>query len=226
MNRSLDIHMRFHYLLLPICLLFACKKTDSSIEPEKPKQEVIIDCKKYATVDTGTQIWTSVGYAGSTGSGIFDDQKTWKYQWSQMKNIVLPNGWRVPTKADVEKLFRFAGVTGDYVPLFELLGVNENEVAISGTQLIAPNDIALKFLSASDWNAAPLNSIGFNSNLLVQGSVQISEYWCSTNGQCTYIFTVNADGTATASIKHFPVIFVLDESSQYKIAAIRFVKDK
>jgi len=215
--------------LLFFCLLvfLSCEKSTPEPEPEQPKNEVIINGNVFSTVDIGSQTWTSQGYRGGTGAGPYPDG-SWSYTIDRMKEIVPPAGWRIPTKADVEKLFKFAGATNGWTPLQETYGEYLNvpkpvTVTDNGTQFKAGNDVAMK-LMAGPWefiNAS--NSLGFNS-VLLEGKQ--AEFWCTDDGLTTFLFYTNAEDKAVAVIKHLPDINKQGSKYLYKKAGIRFVKDK
>lgn len=99
--------MKPNLLLFLICLLFfsACKKdsTTGSII-----SKITINGTVYPTVKIGKQEWTSVNYDGPGGvAGYFyAPNPNYKkfYTLADLAGLKLPEGWRIPTVADFNKL--------------------------------------------------------------------------------------------------------------------------
>lgn len=80
-----------------------CKK-----EKTGDKNKITINGTSYPTVVIGKQAWTTVNYNGPGGvQGKFfisSDNFNKYYTVEEASNIILPSGWRVPTKNDFDKL--------------------------------------------------------------------------------------------------------------------------
>jgi uncharacterized protein (TIGR02145 family) len=140
--------MNITRLLVIIALLctLSCKKKPSDPPKENSIQtgEVTIAGQEYPTVRIGNQIWISTNYKG-TGGIVGNQSKYGKYYtFEEMKQLVLPQGWRVPTESDYHKLIAATGT------------VWENST-VTNPQLIK------KLVSASGWkNVQGNNTLGFN----------------------------------------------------------------
>ncbi|WP_256009806.1 FISUMP domain-containing protein [Desertivirga xinjiangensis] len=79
--------------------------------------KVVISGLEYPTVKIGNLIWTSANYKGD--NGIFYDQANSKpeygkyYSFSEMQQVSIPQGWRIPTEADFRQLAESVGVVFD-----------------------------------------------------------------------------------------------------------------
>ena len=98
-------------VLLSATLIFSsCSKDGDTTQPEEivTNQTVAINGTTYPAVKIGTQTWTAVNYNGSGGqnyNSTTNDPAYGKlYTVAESKAITLPAGWRLPTKADFEKL--------------------------------------------------------------------------------------------------------------------------
>ena len=139
--------MKTTRLLILIALLgtLSCKKKT----PDPPKEvlqtgTVAIGGQDYPTVKVGDQIWTSANYKGSGGITGNKTEYGKYYTYEEMKQVVLPQGWRVPLETDFQKLVAFAGI------------VWQNNT-ITNPEMIK------KLASASGWkNVQGNNSLGFN----------------------------------------------------------------
>lgn len=103
-----------------LILLSSCRKNNDNI------QAVNINGTDYPTIVIGNQTWTSVNYRGAGGisynSNATNDIILGKfYSLPEALSIVLPSGWRLPTRTDYETLLRSAGtlknVTANYSTL-------------------------------------------------------------------------------------------------------------
>ena len=117
-------------LLLFVCGA-ACKKDrNTEKDPEtKPNEtgEVNINGKTYTTVKIGNRVWTSANYAGQSGmeysGNPLKPEYGRYYSFSEMQEIRLPSGWRIPTEADFRNLTTTLGIVfqGDTVSKPELI---------------------------------------------------------------------------------------------------------
>jgi uncharacterized protein (TIGR02145 family) len=104
----------FLFIISASLVFTSCKKDD----PKKEEANTVeIGGTAYPTVVIGTQTWTASNYNGSGGvnySNGSNDAKYGKlYTWAEAKAIAVPTGWRLPTKADFDKLFDGLGATTD-----------------------------------------------------------------------------------------------------------------
>lgn len=203
--------MKKIFLLLLIALtLLGCKK-DSKQTPEN--EGLKIEGKTYQTVEIGTQIWTSENYQGEGGTNSIDDFYTINgqkvYSRKEASSIILPEGWRVPSHADVEKLLRY---------------LEEKEEWYQDYELNITNETAVKLLAKDKWLPAKTNNqSGFNVVPLyiddgyANEIITVSAFWCSSKG--VFFFSMLKDEPEVGG-----AIITRDEFQ--KVAAIRFVKNK
>jgi uncharacterized protein (TIGR02145 family) len=76
--------------------------------------KVSINGTDYATTTIGDQTWTAVNYSGTGGLWYMYDSRLDPiygklYTAAEAAAVALPSGWRLPTKADYEKLMRYVG---------------------------------------------------------------------------------------------------------------------
>jgi len=103
--------MRSSILSILVIFLAACKD-DSPI----PSSDIItIGGTEYQTTKIGTLTWTTLNYAGP--GGVYYDASNSKpeygkyYSLAELKDIELPEGWRIPTEADYIALAEFYSIT-------------------------------------------------------------------------------------------------------------------
>ncbi|CAN5437298.1 hypothetical protein BH09BAC6_BH09BAC6_22110 [soil metagenome] len=136
---------------IALTLLFSCsKKSDQT--GVKNSTTVSINGITYPTVTIGNQVWTSINYRGSGGRAVgaaFDESIYGKYyDVSELGNIQLPAGWRVPTRADFTTLMSNFPKT----------------VIVQGGNAIGDNSVSLALRSNSGWTYLNgNNSSGFNA---------------------------------------------------------------
>lgn len=126
--------------------IFATGCNDNS--PASPEDVVTIGDNLYKTVKIGTLTWTTSNYAGS--GGITYDESNSKpeygkyYSMAELKDIELPEGWRIPTDADYIALAEFNGIT---IP-----------------SPISQGDAIKSLTSTTHWNHVQgMNTSGFNA---------------------------------------------------------------
>jgi uncharacterized protein (TIGR02145 family) len=143
----------------------SCKKNNDG-----PKS-VVIEGTEYPTVTIGAKIWTSVNYAGPGGISIpandpiagYADKFGKYYSAEAAYAIKLPEGWRLPTKIDLEYLL-------SYYPSKTTLEIQNNTQAF----------VALA--SSTDWEGLNgMNISGFN--MYPAGTVSMVK---NTNGVVEY----------------------------------------
>jgi uncharacterized protein (TIGR02145 family) len=153
-------------------LLFSCKKDDTK-EVAPQAQFVEIDGEQYPIVTIGNQAWTATNYKGQGGRPYdkFNSRPEYGnyYSFEELRNIVLPAGWEIPTMEDFIELAKSQGV--------EFTGLNA-----------VKQDAIKKLVSQTRWlNINGNNKSGFNAYpcgyvISVDSSPMdgdISEFWTS-----------------------------------------------
>ena len=200
------------YIAAPVVIilttiLFGCKKEETALEP---KDKVLISGMEYPTVQIGNQIWTSVNYGGD--GGISYSQANSKpeygryYSFTEMQQVSLPQGWRIPTEADFKELTRSVGV------IF-------NNSKVENPELIK------KLVSKANWKNVPGdNSSGFNAypgGYSVNNSSpmdgDLAEFWM----QDGKTFCIMESGNFTAH----RIVFFANSNQPLDRFNLRFVKD-
>ncbi|MBB6130394.1 FISUMP domain-containing protein [Mucilaginibacter lappiensis] len=208
--------------LTATALLFAScsKKSNNDVKPEDTNK-VTINGTDYATTKIGTQTWTTVNYNGTGGvtyTGVSNAAYGKLYTLTEAKAVSLPTGWRLPTKADAEKLLLFLGATTD------------NDGNVEGEA-----SVSVKLKSKSDWTLTQgNNSSGFNAYPAGEGTVGINSFdgkgdfatfWTSTtlSGDSQYLLGIwnNKDGV---QVLDFTAIDYTPRASTSTFS-IRFVRD-
>lgn len=219
MRYANPLQIRLPLMLLIVFVLSACKKkTDLPDE----KSTIEIQGISYPTIKIGTQIWTVSNFKGNGGVSseeghtILDGQKV--YSIHEARNIQLPEGWRLPTKADFEKLIRYIGET--------------NEPTVYGSsfsELEIRPEFLMKLLAKDKWPSVNATNLsGFNIVPLIEDDSYPAEHiiatdiWCADAGRCHFDVSMLMNTLETLS-------GVLFYSSAGEGAgdrkAIRFVKD-
>jgi len=209
-------------LMLSASLAFtSCTKNDDP-KPEE-SNTVEIGGTTYSTVKIGSQTWTTVNYNGASGANYNNGANDLKYgklyTWAEAKAITVPTGWRLPSKADFDKL---------------LVGLG----AVQGTSTFLDLDKtnSLKLMSTSGWsflqgnNQTALNIYpaglydSVNSGYDSKGTV--AEFWSGTavaesNGMFSWSLGVwqEMDGNVV------DLEAGTDHSRPNDRLSIRFVKD-
>jgi len=140
-------------MLSAVCLLIvaSCSKSSDSPEQEQAKNEMTVNGAVYGTTVIGNQTWTTVNYNGSGGVNYNDeanDPRVGKlYTLAESKAIVLPAGWRLPSRDDYNKLLGTLGETAK-----DSYGFYSPSVAVTK-----------KLMATSSWNNyTGTNESGFN----------------------------------------------------------------
>jgi uncharacterized protein (TIGR02145 family) len=139
-------------LALTVLTLNSCSKS-SNEEPSKEETStnVTINGTAYPTVKIGNKTWTTVNYNGSGGLNYNNSSNNAAYGklylLIEAKAIVLPVGWRLPTKQDFIDLLSVAG---------------QIQTERGDTFINAAGSTKLR--SKGDWNfSAGVNTTGFNA---------------------------------------------------------------
>jgi len=219
-------------LLLAAVLTTSCSKSNKQDDQPTNANTVSIGGTDYTTAAIGTQTWTTVNYNGSGGvnySGSSTNVPTYGklYTLAEAKAISLPTGWRLPTKADAEKLLLFLGAKTEDPSTFDA----QNGIAVQGDATVAK-----KLKSKTDWaytngdNSSNFNAYptGNQNGNTFDSKGQLANFWTSTamSGatDTQYLFGVyntkedNGDINDDAGMDYTP------HASTTKLA-IRFVKD-
>lgn len=196
---------KLFYLLLSVVAITSCNE-----DPIAPKPVVAIDGKDYATATIGTQTWTIENYEGAGGvfyNATHDKPEYGKYYLkSELASIPLPEGWRLPTRQDYEKLAAFYGLT---IPtkMAESEAV-KNLVSVSGWNHVAGTN-------KSGFNAYPGGYI-FGEGVPLDGD--IAEFWAAEG----FSFSIQEAGENLSSLRIG--MYDSNNSPDYRFN-VRFVKD-
>ena len=193
-------------LLLSIATLISCDDETTN----SPLRQVTIEGKNYPFVKIGKQLWTSSNYEGPGGVS-YDASNTRPefgkyYLKTELDDIAVPAGWRIPTLEDYNQLAQFHGIP---VP-----------------SKLADGEPIKALISVTGWNNAKgTNTSGFNAypaNYMFQDSSPIegdmAEFW-TVDGETFSIQEAGADLSAlriTLYQSNFP---------DYRFN-VRFVKDE
>lgn len=146
MKTTNQLSLYFIFCFVALMGFISCKKDKD--EPA-PKSAIYIEGKEYPTVKIASQTWTATNYEGPGGLRFEDTDPMNKFGkyflYSEIKKIELPDGWRIPTKADYTQLLESQGA------IFDGLKVTNPE-------------IIKKLTSETYWKNIPgNNSSGFNA---------------------------------------------------------------
>ncbi|MEO6001456.1 MAG: FISUMP domain-containing protein [Chitinophagaceae bacterium] len=191
-----------------IVIVSSCKKDKVTVNAVLNSVEIAGE--NYPTIKTGSQTWTAANFKGPGGvayNGVEARPGYGKYySFNEVRAIVLPAGWRIPS-------------INDYIKLGEAYGVEF-------TDHTATNQAAAKKLvSTTPWlnvkgnnesglNAYPANYI-YNNSTPIEGD--ISEFWTSEGN--TFSIQESAE---KGSLR---LLFYDDSSSDGYKFNVRFVKD-
>ncbi|HEY4198653.1 MAG TPA: FISUMP domain-containing protein [Mucilaginibacter sp.] len=140
-----------------VCLVFitilALASCSKKSDPGPNSNYVTINGTNYSIVVIGGQTWTSVNYNGDGGvnynNGANDPLNGKLYTIAEARAVKLPNGWRLPTPADFNKLLVAIGA------------IYQNQ--LTGNYYIS-GDLTLKLMSKTGWTGTEgTNQSGFNA---------------------------------------------------------------
>ena len=209
--------------------LLSCSKKSNNPQPQT-FTTVTIDGTDYHIVKIGTQTWTTVNYNGTGGVNYNNVSGNFRgsgklYTYSEATSIPLPNGWRLPTKTDCNKLILYVGGT---------LDANGNGTASGSTagKLADPNWAWVSASNSSGFYAYPFgyyNSVtstfqgtnGDTSNY--NAHTGIATYWTSSpiTNSTSYGFAI-----ASTLVNNVSVLNAyLDSFQLADRLSVRFVKD-
>lgn len=195
-------------LFITILSTFAACNDDDG--PSATPNSVTIQGKTYKTVTFGDQTWTADNYAG-TGGLNFDVNNSKPeygkyYTKAEVEALVLPEGWRLPTVEDFEKLAEFHGITipsnGTETEKIRALTSTDNWNNVAGT-------------NTSKMNIYPTGYI-FGIGQAIDGDV--AEFWM-TGGLS---LSIQEAGVNLSNLRM--VVYDSNNSPDYRFT-VRFVKD-
>jgi uncharacterized protein (TIGR02145 family) len=201
------------FFLLAIFTLSSCKKTEKAIIPDPSISNIVnISGTDYPTVKIGTQTWTSLNYNGPGGNNYDNGPNEVMYgklySSEEANSVVTPAGWRLPSKADFEKL------------LLELNG----QTQLTGETLLSKDGTA-KLMSISGWfQTQGNNKTGFNARPTGIGSLggkgSVTEFWSSLkDGEYEWVMTMRGE------YLDYNMNCSLSKTTKDWSRSIRFVKD-
>ena len=168
------------------------------------------DGKKYKTIKIGEQVWMAENLAYKPISGnywVYDnddsylDKYGYLYDWETAKNI-CPKGWHLPSKEEIEKLYKYLGGDEGGIKMKSPYGWNNN---LNGT-------------NESGFNGLPAGRFQAPGLFLDEGT---ESYWHSSS-------KITDGGGAGASIifwiGHFSV-FNIGVASYLDGHSVRCIKD-
>lgn len=197
-----------NFLLLTALVSFIACEDDDNLST--PPTSVTIEGKKYETVIFGEQTWTVANFAGS--GGLSYDANNSKPEYGkyytkvEAEAIVLPEGWRLPTVEDFEKLAAFHGITipsyGTETEKIKTLTSVNHWKNVNGT-------------NTSKFNIYP-TGYKFGTGPALDGDV--AEFWM-TNGLS---LSIQESGLNMSSLRM--VVYDSNNSPDFRFT-LRFVKD-
>lgn len=187
------------FTLTVLTILFTgCKKDDP--EPEAP-----------ASVEIGTQIWTSVNYKQG-------DKELFTFE--EAKAITPPDGFRLPNKDDWAKLFVSVGYIGGWHSSTAHSG---NNVTVKAISMEDDFNIVKSLCTSINWGGS--NTIGTNTTQFNAAPLQGNEYVLFHVSNS--IFSFVEIGSAGFYLVTFDKdIRIYNDHYDDDKFAIRFVKDK
>lgn len=157
----------YYFLLFVLVLLVSCKK--NPVKPAPPSS-IEIGGQTYGTFKTGNQEWLISNYKGPGGvpfnAANSKPEYGMYYSRAALQAIVLPQGWRIPTKNDYIKMGEAEGIT------FVQDGASRQEKIKSLTS--KNNWRTVPGTNLSGFNAYPGGYIFRNSN---PDDGDIAEFW-------------------------------------------------
>lgn len=175
----------FTVLLIILTVLSSCKKDPK----QKPQPDVVsfnsvkIGNKEYATTKIGTQYWTIVNFDAQGGvnySGTIARPEYGNYYtYNEMKALILPEGWRVPTMEDYQALMK----ANDIDP-------SEKVTALAKKLTSKTHWLHVNGTNTSGFNAYPAGYC-FNNSNAIDGD--IAEFWVSDGKTFSIMEAANTD---------------------------------
>jgi uncharacterized protein (TIGR02145 family) len=214
-------------------ITYSCSKSSKQDDQPTTANTVTIGGTDYTTASIGTQTWTTVNYNGSGGvnyNGSSTNDVTYGklYSLAEAKAISLPSGWRLPTKADAEKLLLLLGAQTEDPSTRDA----QDGIAVQGDATVAK-----KLKSKTDWTYTNGdNSSGFNayptgealgSILTYRNKGEVTSFWTSTSNGVNNNFTFTIESTTEDNGKVIDDFAGMDYNpfANTTRLAIRFVKD-
>jgi uncharacterized protein (TIGR02145 family) len=161
-------------------------------KPPASGSYVKIGNQYYPTVTIGRQEWMAVNYAGN--GGIRDSSKPQFgtfYRYTDVKEIPIPAGWRLPTQQD-------------YVALLQSQGLVLNEYGQTGGEDAQSKKLLGQLMATTGWlrqDGYATNKSGFNA---VPANYKVQEG--APNGEGTNCFLWTSDADANEAPMAFQII--------------------
>jgi len=191
----------------------ACKKDRHDPKPDDPDPisvsgKVLLSGKEYPTVKIGDLTWLAGNYDGNGGVIYNNGEKPEYgryYTYAEALAIQVPQGWRIPTREDYNKLMASQGIqfSNDRVTNPELI---KRLASKTNWKNIPGNNI-------SGFNAQPAGYM-FNDSAPLDGD--ISELWIADGST----FSIQESGSQTG---HIIRIYGGSENPVYRFN-LRFVR--
>ena len=135
-------------LLLFLSLMISCAKKND-VNPGPVTGTVTINGSVYPTVTIGNQVWTTQNYSGPGGNEVAANtgDPILNGNYYNADNIVLPAGWRIPSRQD-----------------FNTLLSNYSSAINASGDVICDKAIIEGLISTTGWDGLTgTNSTGFNA---------------------------------------------------------------
>lgn len=223
----MKVYILYFVLMVSVC---ACSKNSEIIsQPVDAPSTVTINGTNYPTVTIGSQVWTAANY---NGAGGIEPDKTmtnaayWTplygkyYSPEEAGKIVLPAGWRVPTKADFNKLIANypltpATATQGNIEAFYALASSLGWDNLKGTNSGGFSLYPAGFVGGT--TTKPIYYQGFHEAVLLSSN----SFVIVTDPQQTYYDMLHLYSSGICDVQTMPM------NSTYKYwYTLRFVKDK